>query len=179
MSAEVHHAFTLSAEWLLDNAYLIREQVTDLRQSLPRKSYGKLPLITSGAEAGVPRVYRVAAEIVAESGGALDTEIIRKFLDAFQTVTPLNIAELWALPLMLRLQLLECLRTLALQVEEHQSQSEQADFWANRLIAAVRHNSPRLLRVMEELIERYPSRRRILRASWWRIFTMKRPRSRS
>ncbi len=156
MSAEVHHAFTLSAEWLLDNAYLIREQVTDLRQSLPRKSYGKLPLIASGAEAGVPRVYRVAAEIVAESGGALDSEIIRKFLDAFQAVTPLSIAELWALPLMLRLQLLECLRTLALQVEEHQSQSEQADFWANRLIAAVRHNSPRLLRVMEELIERYP-----------------------
>ncbi|PYK04154.1 MAG: hypothetical protein DME66_10655, partial [Verrucomicrobia bacterium] len=44
MSAEVHHAFTLSAEWLLDNAYLIREQVTDLRESLPQKQYGKLPL---------------------------------------------------------------------------------------------------------------------------------------
>ncbi len=156
MSAEVHHAFTLSAEWLLDNAYLIREQVTDLRQSLPRTSYGKLPLIASGSEAGVPRVYRVAAELVAESGGALDPEIIRKFLDAFQQVTPLEIAELWALPLMLRLQLLECLRTLALQVEEHQNQSEQADFWANRLITAVRHSSPRLLRVMEELIDRYP-----------------------
>ena len=60
------------------------------------------------------------------------------------------------MPLMLRLRLLECLRTLALQVEEHQSQSEQADFWANRLITAVRHSSPRLLRMMEELIDRYP-----------------------
>src|SRR5207244_5926988 len=30
MSAEARHAFTLSAEWLLDNAYLIREQVADL-----------------------------------------------------------------------------------------------------------------------------------------------------
>jgi cellobiose phosphorylase len=156
MSAEVHHAFTLSAEWLLDNAYLIREQVTDLRQSLPRTSYGKLPLIAAGPEAGLPRVYRVAVELVAESGGALDPEIIRKFLDSFQEVTPLEIAELWALPLMLRLQLLECLRTLALQVEEHQSQSEQADFWSNRLISAVRHSSPRLLRVMEELIDHYP-----------------------
>src|SRR4029450_1828789 len=43
MSAEVHHAFTLSAEWLLDNAYLIREQVTDLRRSLPPKYYGEVP----------------------------------------------------------------------------------------------------------------------------------------
>ena len=73
MSAEVHHAFTLSAEWLLDNAYLIREQVTDLRESLPQKHYGELPLIASGPEAGLPRVYQVASEIVAESGGALES----------------------------------------------------------------------------------------------------------
>jgi cyclic beta-1,2-glucan synthetase len=156
MSAEVHHAFTLSAEWLLDNAYLIREQVTDLRESLPQKYYGELPLIASGPEAGLPRVYHLASEIVAESGGALESEIIRRFLIAFQAAEPLDIAELWALPLMLRLQLLECLRDLAIQIEQQQSQSEEADFWANRLITAVRHGSPRLLKMMEELVERYP-----------------------
>jgi cyclic beta-1,2-glucan glucanotransferase len=156
MSAEVHHAFTLSAEWLLDNAYLIREQVTDLRRSLPQKYYGELPLIVSGPQMGLPRVYQVASEMVAESGGALEPEIIRKFLVAFQEITPLDIGELWALPLMLRLQLLERLRALAIQVEQQQSQSEEADFWANRLITAVRHGSPRLLRGMEELVERYP-----------------------
>ncbi len=156
MSAEVHHAFTLSAEWLLDNAYLIREQVTDLRESLPQKQYGKLPLIASGPEAGLPRVYHVASEIVAESGGALEPEFIGKFLVAFQATAPLDIGELWALPLMLRLQLLECLRALAIQVEQQQSQSEEADFWANRLITAGRHSSPRLLKMMEELVERYP-----------------------
>jgi cyclic beta-1,2-glucan synthetase len=156
MSAEVHHAFTLSAEWLLDNAYLIREQVTDLRRSLPQKYYGELPLIASGPQMGLPRVYHVASEMVAESGGALEPEIIRKFLVAFQEITPLDIGEVWALPLMLRLQLLERLRALAIQVEQQQSQSEEADFWANRLITAVRHGSPRLLRGMEELVERYP-----------------------
>ena len=155
MSAEVHHAFTLSAEWL-DNAYLIREQVTDLHESLPQKHYGELPLIASGPEAGLPRIYHVASEMVAESGGALEPEIIRKFLVAFQATAPLDIGELWALPLMLRLQLLERLRAVAILVEQQQSQSEEADFWANRLITAVRHGSPRLLREMEELVERYP-----------------------
>src|SRR5947207_10822519 len=154
MSAEVHHAFTLSAEWLLDNAYLIREQVTDLRESLPQKQYGKLPLIASGAEAGLPRVYQVASEIVAESGGALEPEFIGKFLLAFQASAPLDIGELWALPLMLRFQLLECLRVLAIQVEQQQSQSEEADFWANRLLTARRHSSLRLLRMTEELMAR-------------------------
>src|SRR5213595_2330301 len=156
MSAEAHHAFTLSAEWLLDNAYLIREQVTDLRESLPQKYYGKLPLIASGPEAGLPRVYHVASKMVSESGGSLEPEIIRKFLVAFQAITPLDIGELWALPLMLRLQLLECLRTLAIQVDQQQRESEEADFWAKRLITAVRHSSPRFLKIMEELVERYP-----------------------
>src|SRR5882724_9020214 len=156
MSGEMHHAFALSAEWLLDNAYLIREQVTDLRRSLPQKYYGGLPLIANGPDAGLPRVYRVASEMVSESGGALEPEILRKFLVAFQAITQLDIGELWALPLMLRLQLLECLRTLAIQVEQQQSQSEEADFWANRLITAARHSSPRLLKIMEELVERYP-----------------------
>ena len=107
MSADVHHAFTLSAEWLLDNAYLIREQVIDLRRSLPQKDYGELPLMASGPDAGWPRIYRVASELVTESGGALEADIIQRFLAAFQEVTPLDIGELWALPLMLRLQLLE------------------------------------------------------------------------
>ncbi len=156
ISAEAHHAFTLSAEWLLDNAYLVREQVADLRKSLPQKYYGKLPLIASGPGAGLPRVYHVAAEMVTETDGALEPEIIRRFLSAFQAITPLDIGELWALPLMLRLQLLECLRTLAIQVDQQQRESEEADFWANRLITSVRHSSPRLLKIMEELVERYP-----------------------
>jgi len=156
MSAEAHHAFTLSAEWLLDNAYLIREQMTDLRKSLPKKYYGTLPLITTGPGSGLPRVYYVAAEMVAQSDGALEADIIRRFLVAFQATAPLDIGELWAVPLMLRLRLLERLRALAIQVEQQQRQSEEADFWANRLITAVRHGPPRLLKIMEELVEQYP-----------------------
>src|SRR5260370_3617241 len=145
MSAEMHHAFTLSAEWLLDNAYLIREQVIDLRRRLPQKYYGELPLIANGPKAGLPRVYHVASEIVFERGGALEPAIIRNFLVAFQALPPLDIGVLRALPLLVRLHLLECLRALAIQVEQQQSQSEEAHFWANRLITAARHSSTELL----------------------------------
>ena len=98
----------------------------------------------------------MASEIVAESGGALEPETIRNFLVAFQSVTPLNIGELWAVPLMLRLRLVECLRALAIQVEQQQSESEEADFWANRLITAVRHSPARLVEMMAELVGRHP-----------------------
>ncbi len=156
MSAEVHQAFALSAEWLLDNAYLIQGQVNDIRRSLPESFYEELPVIASGPQAGLPRVYRVASEIVAESDGALDAETIRTFLVALQTVCPLNIGELWAVPLMLRLRLVECLRSLAIQVEQLQRESEQSDFWANRLITGVRRSPERLVELMAELVRRNP-----------------------
>lgn len=155
-SADVHHSFTLSAEWLLDNAYLVREQLSDLRRSLPGQSYGELPLIGRGPYEGLPRVYQLASEMIAGSGGALDAETIQKFLVAFQRNARLDIGELWAVPLMLRLRLLECLRTLAIQIEQLQSQSEEADFWANRLITAARHDAPQLLKMMAQLVEAQP-----------------------
>ena len=118
-------------------------------------------------QAGLPRVYRIASEIVAESDGALDAEIIRNFLVAFQSVAPLKIGELWAVPPMLRLRLIECLRSLAIEVEQLQRGSEEADFWANRLITAARRSPERLLdddwRNWCNVIR---NRRRILRASW-------------
>jgi hypothetical protein len=60
--------------------------IGSLDESLPQKYYGELPLIASGPGAGLPRVYHVAAEMVAESGGALEQEIIRRFLIAFQPI---------------------------------------------------------------------------------------------
>ena len=77
MSAEAHHAFTLSAEWLLDNAYLIREQVADLRKSLPQKYYGKLPLIASGPRCGTaPGLSCCRGNGRRGPDGALSPEII-------------------------------------------------------------------------------------------------------
>ncbi len=155
MSAKAQRSSALSAEWLLDNAYLIKEQVNDIRRSLPKKFYEELPVIASGADAGLPRVYRIASEIVAENDGALDAATIQNFLIAFQTVTTLNIGELWAVPQMLRLRLIECLRSLSLDVEQLQRGSEEADDWANRVTTASRRSSERLLQMMEELVRRH------------------------
>ena len=156
ISAEAQESSALSAEWLLDNAYLIQEQINDIHRSLPRKFYQELPIQAGGTQPGLPRVYRIASEIVAESDGNLDATIIRNYLIAFQTFTTLNIGELWAVPQMLRLRLIECLRSLALEVEQLQRSSEEANFWANRVISASRRNPERLLQMMDELMRRHP-----------------------
>src|SRR5439155_148067 len=91
-----------------------------------------------------------------QPGGATARAILFAAVARSRGRAGMGIGERWALALMLRLRLLECLRALAIQVEQQQSQSEEADFWANRLITGVRHSSARLLKMLEELMERHP-----------------------
>ena len=54
----------------------------------------------------------MALELIRHGDGRLDAERLTRFVFAFQTVAPLTIGELWALPSMLKLGLLENLRLL-------------------------------------------------------------------
>ena len=53
-----------AAEWLLDNFYLIEEQIYTGKKHLP-KGYSKaLPRLLKGDSANLPRVYDMAVEII-------------------------------------------------------------------------------------------------------------------
>jgi cyclic beta-1,2-glucan synthetase len=43
--------------WLLDNFYLIEEQIQTIRRHFPQQYSRELPRLRSGPEAGLPRVY--------------------------------------------------------------------------------------------------------------------------
>ena len=59
---------------------------------------------------GMPRVYDIALELISHAHGRVDVEGLRAFVAAYQAVKPLRLGELWAIPIMLRLALLENLR---------------------------------------------------------------------
>ena len=67
---------------------------------------------TDGSK-GYPRVYLLARELIAHTAGRIDLETIVDFTSAYQRITPLTIGEIWAVPIMLRLGLVEELRRLA------------------------------------------------------------------
>ncbi len=53
VTAAAHdEAITPAAEWLLDNYYLVEEQVRQIRDDLPRSYYRQLPKLSSGPFAG-------------------------------------------------------------------------------------------------------------------------------
>jgi cyclic beta-1,2-glucan glucanotransferase len=100
---------SVAAEWLLDNFYLIQKTVRQVQTDLPEKFYRELPKLSAGPLKGNPRVYEIAFEIIRIESGRVDLGQARKYLSGFQEVTPLNVGELWALPTMLRIGILDVL----------------------------------------------------------------------
>ena len=101
------------AEWLLDNFYLIEQQIQLARIHLPRRYSRQLPRLAKGPMQGLPRVYGMAFELIAHLDGLLDEENTTAFMSAYQTVQTLKLGELWAFPIALRLGLIENLRRVA------------------------------------------------------------------
>ncbi|WP_139786713.1 hypothetical protein, partial [Desulfamplus magnetovallimortis] len=94
-------------EWLLDNFYLIEAQIRTAKQHLSKEYSLELPRLSKGPSAGRPRVYDIALEIISHGDGRVDTESLSSFVAAYQSVTILKLGELWAIPIMLRLALIE------------------------------------------------------------------------
>jgi cyclic beta-1,2-glucan synthetase len=123
-----------AAEWLVDNFHIVEEQLREIRQDLPRGYYYELPKLEGGALDGYPRIYAIALSIIAHTDSRLDTETLKRFIRAYQGVTPLTIGELWAVAITLRLALVENLRRIATRIVAAREAREEADTLADTLL---------------------------------------------
>jgi cyclic beta-1,2-glucan synthetase len=126
-SAREHRAITPAAEWMLDNFHVIEEQINDINAYMPEKFYRQLPKLTTGFLTGYPRVYGIAWALVAHTDSRFSPEQLNLFMQAYQEVQPLSIGELWAIPITLRIVMIENLRRLALKVMRSQVGRRLAD----------------------------------------------------
>ncbi|MDO8704275.1 MAG: glucoamylase family protein, partial [Sulfuricaulis sp.] len=124
---------TPAGEWLLDNFYLIQEQIRTAKRHLPRDYSRELPCLAHGPSAGLPRVYDIALETISHGDGRVDPGSLRRFVAAYQTVTPLKLGELWAIPIMLRLASIENLRRVAAQIAADRTDQNHANRWADQM----------------------------------------------
>jgi cellobiose phosphorylase len=131
-----------AGEWLLDNFYLVEEQVRIAQKHLPRGYSRELPRLARGPSAGLPRVYDIALEAIAHGDGRIDGEGLRRFVAAYQTVSPLKLGELWAVPIMLRLALIENLRRVAARLMADRTDRAMAAHWSARMLDTA-ENEPR------------------------------------
>ena len=122
-----------SEDWLRDNYHIVQDQIREVRQDLPRKFYLQLPKLATGEQEGYPRVYLIARELIAHTAGRFDIDTLVDFVSAYQRAAPLSIGETWAIPIMLRLGLVEDLRRLVDEVVSARRSREQARKWQTAL----------------------------------------------
>ncbi len=147
---------TPAGEWLLDNYYLIEEQIRLARLHLPKGYSRQLPTLEEGPATGLPRVFHLAREMVAHGDGRVDAGTMSRFIAAYQTVTPLKLGELWAIPIMLRLALVENLRRMALRVMRGSIDRRLAVNWAARINQAAEKEPKGLVLVLADMVRSSP-----------------------
>lgn len=155
-AAAQNRAIEPAAEWLLDNFYLVEEQIRAIRRLLPPSYSRELPRLANGTAAGFPRAYGIALELIAHVDGRVDVASLNGFVTSYQSVTPLKLGELWALPLMLKLALIENLRRVAVRIAAARRDRDLAGDWAERMVNVVEHKSTDLILVLADMARANP-----------------------
>jgi len=145
-----------AGEWLLDNLYLIKEQIRTAKKHLPKGYSRELPRLGSGPSAGLPRVYDIALETISHGDGRVDQGSLGSFIAAYQQVTALKLGELWAIPIMLRLALIENLRRVAARLAADRLDRNLADAWADQMTAIVEKDPKSLIMVIADMARSHP-----------------------
>ena len=100
---------TYASEWVLDNYYIIRQALQQIKEDLPVSFYNQLPRLTGDLLKGYPRIYAIARAVLADQHLLLDPVDLQTILIQFQERVLLTMGELWALPIFLRYGLIEFL----------------------------------------------------------------------
>lgn len=142
-----------AGEWLLDNFHVIDEQARHVRESLPKGYYRELPVLSSGALVGHPRVFELCSTLISHTEGRLDLPVVTLFLSEFQKDELLTLGELWAMPSMLRLGLFENVRRMALRTMKRLDALRDADLWVRRVEAAGREGAAALNLCLQSFLD--------------------------
>ncbi len=127
-------AVSPGSQWILDNFYVVREQVRDVLRHTGGRFYRELPRLDAGRGEGLPRVFDIVSALAWRVDNAVDTDNLSLFVNAYQDVEPLTLGELWAIPTTLRIVLLRNLHGLVERVQEAQRERLRAGRWASRII---------------------------------------------
>lgn len=125
---------TPAAEWFLDNFPIVEEQLRQIEDDLPAGYYRRLPKLRDSHLAGLPRVHALALAFTAATEGVVTLDTLRRFVDAYQEVAPLTLGEIWAIPISIRLVLVEDVRRLADEIAVRRQDRLHADALADTLL---------------------------------------------
>ena len=81
---------------------------------------------------------------------------LSSFVAAYQTVTALKLGELWAIPIMLRLALIENLRRVGARIAADRTDRNHADYWADQMTEIAEKDPKSLILVIADMARSNP-----------------------
>ena len=143
-------------ESIFENFFIVETTIFEIAQSLKRKDIKKFPLVASKRHGKTIRLYALLEAFLAETHNKVDREVLLAFLAEYQKESPLSIREINAVPVILRLILVEnfgSLIDLALQEVEEFSHADSAYSLVKKSIAVNAGNPTRSIAL---LASKYP-----------------------
>ena len=116
-----------AAEWILDNFYLIEEQVKQLRSEIVKKSYLNLPTLKTGKFKGQSRIFALVMELSLLTNGKMDDSNLAGHIKTYEEHNKIFERELLALPIVIKLALLENIRSICEKIRDTQVQWKRAN----------------------------------------------------
>jgi len=110
-----------ASEWLLDNFYIIQEQIVQIGIDFPQAYQKNIPLLAMGEHNGFPRVYEIVLNLLTHTDNVLDNEVLKEYIKSYQHEEQLKLGELWAIPIMIRLFLIQILAEKASRILEQKN----------------------------------------------------------
>jgi cellobiose phosphorylase len=134
---------------------LIEEQIRMAKRHLPKGYSRELPRLLDDP-LRIPRVYAIAMEAISHCDGRVDPEALSSFVASYQTVTPLKLGELWAIPIMLRLALIENLRRVGARIAANKADQNCADYWAEEMMKIAGKSPKNLILAVADMARSNP-----------------------
>lgn len=106
-ASEAELVASSAAEWLLDNAFVVQRALVLLKQDLPPGFYRRLRPMAIGPALREPRILMLAHGVLSATSHQITRHGVEAYLTGYQSHHPLDIAELWAFPAILRLACIE------------------------------------------------------------------------
>jgi cyclic beta-1,2-glucan synthetase len=105
-----------AGEWMLDNFFIIQQTFRQIEEDLPASFLNQLPQLEGTPLQGHPRIFALTWEWLGYCQSQFELTQFVLFVQNYQQITPLTIGELWALPSMLRMGILEWLIYAAVEL---------------------------------------------------------------
>ena len=155
-SIKKKYQITPAGEWLIDNFYLVEEHIRIAKTHFPKNYSEDLPQLLDGNAPGITRSYDIVLQVISHSDGRTDMESLSHFVEAYQMITPLKLGELWSIPLMLRLALIENIRRVSARIAIDRVDRNLADYWAKKMIETTEQAPKNLILVIADMARSNP-----------------------